>query len=124
MARILIVEDNQDLAKVISRRFALAGFEVRSVPDGMLAIREVHQFKPDLILLDLLFPAGGGISVLERLKLSVNTSQIPVMILTGLEDKEYESKARKLGVDAYLKKPYEAEQLIIEAKKLLNIDAA
>ena len=121
MARILIVEDDEDLAKLISRKFALEGFEVRTALDGISAMKEVRQFKPDLILLDLLFPSGGGLSFLEKLKLSQNTNQIPVIVLTGLENDEYERRARELGVTSYLKKPYAEEQIIAEVKKVLKI---
>ncbi len=119
--KILIVEDNEDVALGLTVRFAGAGFEVRSVstaPDGLKAI---DLFEPDLVLLDLLVPEGGGFSVLKALRRSPHTGRVPVIVMTGLDDKEYRDKIRSLGVSAFLEKPCDPERLMEMTRDLLDL---
>ena len=117
--KILIIEDDLDLSKVLAMRLTKAGFEVMTSPDAMFGVKEAHQFKPNLIILDLMLPAGGGIAVLERLKLSVNTNQIPVFILTGSGDENLKQKALDLGAQKLASKPYEFDQFLAEIKTII-----
>jgi DNA-binding response OmpR family regulator len=105
--RILIVEDDQDVARLMAARLASVGYEVRAVVDGALAIKEAQGFRPNLVVLDLMLPAGGGQSVLQRLKLSSHTNTIPVIVVTGVESEESKRQLMKQGVAAYLRKAYE-----------------
>jgi DNA-binding response OmpR family regulator len=118
--RILIVEDDQDVARLMAARLASVGYEVRAVVDGALAIKEAQGFRPNLIVLDLMLPAGGGQSVLQRLKLSSHTNTIPVIVVTGVESEESKRQLMKQGVAAYLRKPYEPQALIAKVKELVR----
>lgn len=118
--RILIIEDEPAIAKVLAKRFIVSGFEVRHAADATYGIQEAHQFKPDLILLDLMLPAGGGFFVLSALRESINLSLIPVIVLTGMAGEDYKKKVMELGVEAYLQKPYDPEHLIAEVKRALG----
>jgi DNA-binding response OmpR family regulator len=118
--RILIVEDDQDVARLMAARLASVGYEVRAVVDGALAIKEAQGFRPNLVVLDLMLPAGGGQSVLQRLKLSSHTNTIPVIVVTGVESEESKRQLMKHGVAAYLRKPYEPQALIAKVKELVR----
>ncbi len=109
--KIMIVEDEQDVADVLIQRLSSAGHSTLSAPDAAMALAMIHQQKPDLVLLDLMLPAGGGLHVLRMMKLSTHTKQIPVVVLTGSGETAYKAIAEELGVNAYFYKPYDFEEL-------------
>jgi len=119
--KILIVEDNEDVALGLTVRFAGAGFEVRSVSTATEGLKAIDLFEPDLILLDLLVPEGGGFSVLKALRRSPHTGRVPVIVMTGLDDKEYRDRIRSLGVSAFLEKPCDPERLMEMTRDLLDL---
>ena len=118
--KILIIEDDQDMATVLAMRLTKADFVVRTAQDATFGVREAHQFKPNLIILDLGLPAGGGFAVLERVKLSTHTNQIPIFVLTGSADDKAKEKAMQFGVQAYIAKPYEFDALLAEIHKVIE----
>lgn len=118
--KILVVEDNEDVALAFTVRFAGAGFEVRSVPTADEGVKAIDLFEPDLVLLDLLVPGGGGYSVLKALRKAPHTEHVPVIVMTGLEDKEYKAKIRALGVSAFLEKPCDPERLMAMTREFLD----
>ena len=117
--KILIIEDDKDLAMVLAMRLSKAGFEVRTAQDAAFGVKETHQFKPNLIILDLMLPAGGGFAVLERIKLSTHTNQIPIFILTGSGDDKAKQKALDMGGQILISKPYEFDKLLAEIVKIM-----
>jgi DNA-binding response OmpR family regulator len=119
--KILIVEDNEDVALGLTVRFAGVGFEVRSVASAPEAIRAVDLFEPHLVILDLLIPGGGGFAVLKSLKAAPHTSRVPIIVTTGLDDHDYKERIRSLGVNALLEKPCEPEILLEKTRELLDI---
>jgi two-component system chemotaxis response regulator CheY len=118
--KILIVEDNEDVALAFTVRFAGAGFEVRSVQTAAEGVKAIDLFEPDFVLLDLLVPGGGGYSVLKALRKAPHTERVPVIVMTGLEDKEYKAKIRALGVSAFVEKPCDPERLMTMTRELLD----
>ncbi|HYR51373.1 MAG TPA: response regulator [Candidatus Dormibacteraeota bacterium] len=119
--RVLLVEDNEDVALALTVRLAGAGFEVRSVDTATGGIKALDVFEPDLVLLDLLVPEGGGFSVLKALRKAPHTRRVPVIVMTGLEDRDYEAKIRNLGVNALLYKPCDPEALLAMAREMLDL---
>jgi two-component system chemotaxis response regulator CheY len=119
--RILLVEDNEDVALALTVRLAGAGFEVRSMDTATGGIKALDVFEPDLVLLDLLVPEGGGFSVLKALRKAPHTRRVPVIVMTGLEDRDYEAKIRTLGVNALLYKPCDPEALLAIAREMLDL---
>lgn len=117
---ILLVEDEEDLAVLLSTRLRSEGYAVSRVSDGVQAMQQVMRLRPSLIILDLMLPGGGGLGVLEKVKMSVLTHDIPVVILTGMQDPGYEAKVLEKGVDAYLQKPYDPVELLTEIKRLIG----
>jgi DNA-binding response OmpR family regulator len=119
--RILIVEDNEDVALGLTVRFAGTGFEVRSVTTAEEGIKALDLFEPDLVVLDLLVPEGGGYSVLKALRAAPHSGSVPVIVTTALDDKEYKERIRSLGVSAFLDKPCDPGRLIAMAAHLLDL---
>jgi len=111
------------LAKLTRKRLVFSDFDVMIVPDAILATQEVNRFRPDLVLLDLLLPAGGGLAVLKRLRASVYTADIPVLVMSGLDreaDPDYFQQIEKLGIEEFIQKPFEGNRLVDVIKRILN----
>ena len=119
--KILIIEDNSDTAKILSLRLSAEGFETYSAPDALLGIQEAHAFKPDLILVDLMLPGGGGLEVISRLQMSVRTNRTPIIVVTGMAGREIKENVLKCGVAAFVPKPFEFPELLSEIRKALGI---
>lgn len=120
MHKVLIIEDDVDTAKLLAIRFHAVGFQTGCAVDGAQGIKEAHKFEPDIIILDLLLPAGGGLSVLKSLELSEYTSRIPVIVYTGMQNKEYEHKVKEYKLAAYIEKPYSLDGIVEKAQEILS----
>jgi len=112
MSKILIIEDNMDLAGLMQDLLVKSGFEVTVCYDGIQGREFASKEKPDLVLLDLMLPGGGGFFVLENLQLSSLTQNIPVVVLTASKNPEHRQKAVEKGVAAFVEKPYDNQQLL------------
>jgi DNA-binding response OmpR family regulator len=122
--KILIVDDERDIVQALTIRLKGAGYDVVSAFDGAQGVFVAHKETPDIILLDIRMPAGNGFSVLERLKRSSHTNNIPVIFLTGSPEKNAEEKALELGARFYIKKPYDSEELLDAIKRALEKDSS
>lgn len=118
--KVLIVEDDFDVAKILVVRFRAAGFEIRHVQDGMYAMKEAREFSPNVIVLDLMLPAGGGWGVLRHVRLSSYTSTIPIIIYTGMQEDERMHEIEELGVQDYFLKPYDPQKIVERAEELIQ----
>ena len=119
---ILIIEDEAELVNMIAMRLKKHGYEVISASDGTHGIRQAHKEMPDLILLDMVMPAGGGTMVFENLKRSNRTMMIPIILMTAqLSPKELEKKAAELGAEDFIQKPFESEELLRKIKNILGV---
>jgi|GEM_PF-2485773 len=101
--KILLIEDSRFLRFAIEKALQKAGYEVHGIGDGREALAAAIDFRPHLILLDMMLPGLEGTAVLGELKRNTTTEQIPVIVLTGLS-KTNEAKLRKDGAAAYLEK--------------------
>jgi DNA-binding response OmpR family regulator len=102
--RILLVEDDEGLAQVYMTRLDAEGFGVKRVPNGEDALASALEFKPDLILLDVMMPKVSGFDVLDILRNTPETANIRVIMLTALSQETDKQRAQSLGVDDYLVK--------------------
>jgi DNA-binding response OmpR family regulator len=118
--KILVIEDEQDVAKVLVKRLSSAGYETILALDASMGVREAHKSKPHLIVLDLMLPGGGGLSVLKNLKMSTHTMSIPILVLTGSQDEAYKKKVLEAGVEAFMQKPYEIDAVLSQIKDILT----
>jgi DNA-binding response OmpR family regulator len=82
--KILVVDDEQDVAHALKVRLKASGYNVVLASDSVQAFTMANKEKPDLILLDIMIPGGGGFVVIERLKQSQTTHHIPIVFLTGI----------------------------------------
>ena len=120
MKKILVIEDDAALSKILFMLLSKTGYEVIIASDAMQGINMAHQQKPDLIISDLMIPAGGGLNTIKNIKLSTLLKFIPVIVLTALRDEEYKKKVLDLGIEAYLEKPYEPEMLLQKIRDILG----
>jgi len=120
MAKILIVEDEVDAAMLLEKRLSKNDFETLIANDIPGSIEILNKEKVDLVILDLMLPAGGGVTVLKSIRGDRRTSGIPVVVLTASQSPGYKKKVLDEGVQAYLEKPYDPVELIATIRKLLN----
>lgn len=102
--KILLVEDDEALANVYTVRLEAEGFETRHVDNGEEALSNAVEFKPDMILLDVMMPKISGFDVLDILQNTPETKEIKVIMLTALSQPKDKERAQELGVSDYLVK--------------------
>ena len=102
--KILLVEDDEGLAQVYITRMEVDGFEVKRVPNGEDALATAVEYKPDLILLDIMMPKVNGFDVLDILRNTPETTNVKIIMLTALSQEADVKKAQEMGVDDYIVK--------------------
>lgn len=102
--KILLVEDDEGLASVYITRLEAEGFDVRHVPNGEDALTNALEYKPHMILLDVMMPKISGFDVLDILRNTPETANIKIIMLTALNQEKDLERAKNLGVDDYLVK--------------------
>ena len=115
--RILIVEDDNMLAKVIGDNLRFAGYEVSAAADGHDAVARLRTFQPDLVLLDLMLPDRSGFDLCGVLRQGGRT---PVVILSARAQKADKLRGLKLGADDYLTKPFDLDELLARIQAVLR----
>ena len=120
MAKILVIEDDRELVKLIAKRLETAGYQPLSAFDGEDGLFKAQKELPNLVILDLKLPKLDGYRVCELLKADDKTKNIPILILSGRKE-EIEKKAGfAAGADDYLVKPYDSELLLEKIKTLIR----
>ncbi len=109
---ILVVDDEADWIGVLQTRLQFEGWEVHVGFDAAQATLQAKKLKPDLMLLDIMMPAGGGVLALKNLRDAHETSGIPVIIVTASGDKRTMTDTGILGISGYFTKPIEMDELI------------
>lgn len=117
---ILVADDDKDLVTALSIRLRAAGYEVACAYDGTEALRLAAETKPDLLILDIRMPAGGGFSTIDKMKHSLSTRNVPVIFLTAFDDDEMRQKARSLGAAGYFRKPFDDDAFMETIVKVLG----
>ena len=117
--KILVVDDEQDMVMALKVRLKANGYNVVFASDSVQAFTIANKENPDLIILDIVIPGGGGFVVAERLKQSAATHRIPIIFLTGIQGGQ--ERAYKLGASGYLMKPYQPEELMETIDNALEI---
>ncbi|MCC6311995.1 MAG: response regulator transcription factor [Trueperaceae bacterium] len=107
--RILIVEDDVDILRLLSRELEDAGFEVMAFDSGMRGLSAVRESSPDLVILDLGLPDISGQEIARRLR---HTGNIPIIILTAADEVGTKVEMLNAGADDYLAKPFHVEELL------------
>lgn len=121
MSKILFIEDETSLQKTLSSALVGAGYEIINAYDGEKGLEMAGQSQPDLILLDLILPKMDGFTVLDELKKSEQTKDIPVVVLTNLESVEDVEKIIGLGATTYLVKAnYDLNDIVEKVGEVLK----
>jgi DNA-binding response OmpR family regulator len=115
--RVLVVEDDGDIADVLRRSFRLEGYDVRVAGDGVAALDEAVVFEPDAVVLDLGLPRLDGVEVARRLRAD---GDVPILMLTARDAVEERVKGLDSGADDYLVKPFERQELLARVRALLR----
>lgn len=117
---VLLADDDKVQTLMLSSVLRARGYRVDSAFDATQTFITAIRTNPDVIVLDIQMPGGTGMLVLERLKASTKTSQIPVIVLSGSTDPEADSSVRKLGADVFLSKPVDVDELLGALARVLG----
>ena len=117
LARVLVVEDDADIAGVLRRSLGMEGYEVRIAGDGVEALSQASVFSPDAVVLDLGLPRLDGVEVCRRLR---EEGDVPILVLTARDALEARVEGLDSGADDYLVKPFEREELLARLRALLR----
>jgi diguanylate cyclase (GGDEF)-like protein len=116
--RVLVVDDDRNLRKIISTNLELAGFTVESAADGQEALEVIEQAQPDLVLLDLMMPHMDGYDVARKIRGHPNPSvaNVPIIILTAKGETEDKLRGFEAGADDYITKPFGPQELLARVR--------
>ncbi len=115
--RVLVVEDDDEIAQTLQRSLRLDGYEVRIAGDGESALGEAAAYHPDLVILDLGLPKLDGIEVARRLRAA---DDVPILMLTARDAVDARVEGLDSGADDYLVKPFERQELLARLRALLR----
>jgi DNA-binding response OmpR family regulator len=115
--RVLVVEDDDEIAQALQRSLRIEGYDVRIASDGVSALDDAHAFLPDLVVLDLGLPRLDGIEVARTLR---EQDDVPILMLTARDALEARVEGLDAGADDYLVKPFERQELLARLRALLR----
>lgn len=119
--KILVVEDDRSLQSAVVEMLNQEGYETVSAFDGEEGLAKLSQEKPDLVLLDIILPKKDGFEFLSQMKSNSETKEIPVLILTNLEEVDKVQKAVALGATAFMiKSDYSIKEILEKVKEVLK----
>jgi DNA-binding response OmpR family regulator len=118
MTRLLIVEDNRQIAEGLRRNFELEGYEVRVSPDGEDGVRRTDEWQPEVAILDLMLPRLDGFQVLQSIR--AKGLSLPVLVLSARGGEAEKVKALRSGADDYVVKPFGLLELLARVEALLR----
>jgi two-component system, OmpR family, phosphate regulon response regulator PhoB len=118
--RVLVVEDERDIAALIAYHLTKEGYRVRTAEGGNEALEAVAAERPDLIVLDLMLPGFSGYEVLAELRRRPELAEVPVVVLTARREESDRIKGLELGADDYLTKPFSPRELVLRVAAVLR----
>ncbi len=118
--RILLVDDEPSIVKMVGKRLEVEGFDVRIAMDGQEALQKTQTEHPDLIILDLMLPKLDGYEVCMRLKQDPQYRQIPIMMFTAKAQERDRQIGLGCGADAYLCKPFKSKDMLSQIWALMS----
>jgi CheY-like chemotaxis protein len=119
--KLLLADDSITIQKVVELILAEEDFEIRTAGNGEEALAVIKSFAPDIILADIEMPKMNGYQLCEKIKQDPSTSSIPVILLTGAFEPVDEGRAKQIGADDYIIKPFESQELISKINAALTI---
>lgn len=120
MFRVLIVEDDPDIAALILHYLGKSGYEGEIVPDGARALTQARETPPDLVILDLMLPGLNGLDVCKTLRADNRTTAVPIIMVSARGEESEKILGLDVGADDYLVKPFNPNELIARVRALLR----
>jgi two-component system phosphate regulon response regulator PhoB len=120
MERVLIVDDDPDILRLVSYNLTQAGFEVADATTGREALASVQKHPPGLIILDVMLPDVDGLEVCRTLRSQETTKRIPILMLTARGEEIDRVVGFELGADDYVMKPFSPRELVLRVKSILR----
>jgi chemosensory pili system protein ChpA (sensor histidine kinase/response regulator) len=121
---VLVVDDSLTVRKITSRMLAREGFEVATAKDGVDALQQLQDIRPDCILLDVEMPRMDGFEFARNLRADDATRGIPIIMITSRTADKHRNHALELGVNEYMGKPYQEDQLLALVRRFTAAHAA
>lgn len=120
MNKILIIDDDESINELIKVNLELVGYDILTALDGVKGYAIAKQELPDLIILDVMMPEVDGYTVAKRIRENESTKDIPILMLTALNMLQDKVKGFDIGIDDYLVKPFEMQELLVRVRALLK----
>jgi two-component system phosphate regulon response regulator PhoB len=120
LKRILIVDDESDVTELLDYKFKQAGYAIRTLNDPLRAIGLARDFRPDLIILDVMMPELTGVQLLRMVRADALLQDTPVIFLTAKSETVDKVKGLESGADDYVTKPFDTRELMLRAQALLR----
>ena len=118
--RVLVVEDNRDIADLVARYLNKAGFAAEIIGSGREALKALADRPPDLVILDLMLPEVDGLEICRAIRSNERTAAIPIIMLTARAEESDRIVGLELGADDYVAKPFSPSELVAPARALLR----
>ena len=118
--KILISEDNPDIRKILVMRLEINGYDVIQAKDGEEAVDKIKKDRPALVILDLMMPKISGFEVCRMIKFDDKYKDMPIIVLSALDQQADRERAIENGADAYFIKPFDLELLLSKIKSLVS----
>lgn len=116
-SKVLLVDDDEKLRKLVTEYLEGYGFQVKTLPDGLLVLRTIHKDSPDIVILDIMLPGKDGLDVLKEIRAE---SSVPVIMLTARGEDADRIVGLELGADDYLPKPFNPRELLARMKAVIR----
>jgi chemosensory pili system protein ChpA (sensor histidine kinase/response regulator) len=121
---VMIVDDSLTVRKITSRLLTREGFEVVTAKDGLDALQLLAERVPDAMLLDIEMPRMDGFELAKTMKADTRVAHVPIIIITSRTAEKHRARAKELGVEGYLGKPYQEEELLRQLRGVLALHTA
>jgi two-component system alkaline phosphatase synthesis response regulator PhoP len=118
--RVLVVDDEPDLVRILQFGLQSAGYTVESAADGQEGLKKAREVKPDIILLDLMLPKLDGYKICRLLKFDERFKQIPIIILSARTQEGDQALALEMGANRFVTKPYNFAEILVIVEELLK----
>lgn len=118
--RILVVDDEPHGQQLLEAILLEENYELLFAENGPKAIKQVTELLPDIVLLDVMMPEMNGFEVCQMIRSNADTSKIPIILITALDDRDMEKKGFEAGANDYISKPYDRNEVLIKINSLLG----
>ncbi|MBU3911055.1 MAG: response regulator [Candidatus Omnitrophica bacterium] len=119
--KILFIDDEEDIQKLLKMRLEQENFNVITASDGDVGVKTAEQETPDLIILDIMMPKMDGYTCLKEIRSLPKTKNIPVLMLSGKEEEKVRDLFAFQKISGYIEKPFELDDIVAKVKEILKI---